>query len=197
VLPPVIGWGDPDLTTKSSKYYLGACYPPNEPSAFFKPVPLKEEYRYLLYAPRFRLPLFETVFHDSVITTHHWSNPSLKFPEVAAQAELLGLLYEVPPLYHLNREEFAKRKTELVHHYNFFPPLHRELALMSVTDFRWETADRLVQTVTFGNAIEITANFSESAVTNALLRLPALTLEVRWKDGARQPMRFQSVKTVR
>ncbi len=71
VMTPVIGWGDPDLKNRQSKYYLGGYYPPEQPQVFFKPVPLKEEYRYIYFEPRFRLPLFETVFHDSVVATHH------------------------------------------------------------------------------------------------------------------------------
>ena len=102
VMTPVIGWGDPDLSNKQSKYYLGAYYPPEEPQVFFKPVPLKEEHRYIYFEPRFRLPLFQTVFHDSVIATHHWSFASLKAQDQARTVELLELLYQVPPLYHLN-----------------------------------------------------------------------------------------------
>jgi len=195
VLTPVIGWGDPDLTAKSSKYYFGSYYPPNEPAVFFKPVPLKEGYRYLFYDVRFRLPLFETVFHDSVVATHHWSNPSMKFPEVAGDVELLELLYEVPPLYHLNRVEFAKRKAEIKRHYDFFSPLNRELAGMPMTDFRWKTENRLVQSVAFGNIAEITVNFSKSAYSNAQSQIPAGALQVSWKNGKREPMRFRPVKT--
>ena len=146
MLTPVIGWGDPDLTARNSKFFPGGYYPPGEPAVFFKPVPLKEKYRQLYYDPAVRLPLFETAFHDSVVATHHWSNPSLKFPEVAGTVELLELLYNVPPLYHLNRPVFAKEKADLKRHYDFFSPLHRELALQPLTDFRWLSEDKLVQT---------------------------------------------------
>jgi hypothetical protein len=63
VMTPVIGWGDPDLKNKQSKYYLGAYYPPEEPQVFFKPVPLKEEYRYIYFEPRFSQ---RTTFGDSI-----------------------------------------------------------------------------------------------------------------------------------
>ncbi|MGD0262307.1 MAG: glycoside hydrolase [Verrucomicrobiota bacterium] len=159
VLTPVIGWGDPDLNNKQSKYYLGAYYPPEEPQVFFKPVPLKEEYRYIYFEPRFRLPLFQTVFHDSVIATHHWSFASLKAKDQARTVELLELLYQVPPLYHLNVPEFQKRKAQIKRHYEFFSPLHRETALLPMTAFQWLTPDGAVQRTTFGDQIELVANF--------------------------------------
>ncbi len=162
VMTPVIGWGDPDLTGKQSKYYLGSYYPPDEPHVFFTPVPVKEEYRYIYFDPRFRLPLFETVFHDSVIATHHWSWPSLKTTDQAKTIELLELLYQVPPLYHLNVAEFQKRKQQLKRHYDFFSPLHRETALLPMTSFEWLTPDGAVQCAIFGDSIEIVANFTTS-----------------------------------
>jgi hypothetical protein len=159
VMTPVIGWGDPDLNNKQSKYYLGSYYPPDEPQVFFKPVPIKEEYRYIYFEPRFRLPLFQTVFHDSVIATHHWSFASLKAKDQAGTVELLELLYQVPPLYHLNVPEFQKRQAQIKRHYEFFSPLHRETALLPMTDFQWLTPDGTVQRTTFGNSIEMVANF--------------------------------------
>ena len=159
VMTPVIGWGDPDLKDKESKYYLGAYYPPDAPQVFFKPVPLKEEYRYIYFEPRFRLPLFQTVFHDSVVATHHWSFASLKTRDQAKIVELLELLYQVPPLYHLNVPEFQKRKAQLQRHYRFFSPLHRETALLPLTGFEWLTPDGTVQRTEFGNKVELVANF--------------------------------------
>jgi hypothetical protein len=159
VMTPVIGWGDPDLSNKQSKYYLGSYYPPEEPQVFFKPVPLKEEYRYIYFEPRFRLPLFQTVFHDSVIATHHWSFASLKTKDQARTMELLELLYQVPPLYHLNVPEFQKRKAQMKRHYEFFSPLHRETALLPMTGFQWLTPDGTVQRTAFGDSIEMVANF--------------------------------------
>jgi hypothetical protein len=159
VVTPVIGWGDPELSNKQSQYYLGAYYPPEEPQVFFKPVPLKEEYRYIYFEPRFRLPLFQTVFHDSVIATHHWSFASLKTKDQAGTVELLELLYQVPPLYHLNVPEFQKRKAQLKRHYEFFSPLHRETALLPMTGFQWLMPDATVQRTTFGDKIEMVANF--------------------------------------
>ncbi len=103
------------------------------------------------FEPEFRLPLFQTVFHDSVIATHHWSFASLKTKDCAKTVELLELLYQVPPLYHLNLAEFQKRKPQLKRHYDFFSPLHRETALLPLADFQWLTPDGTVRRATFGD----------------------------------------------
>lgn len=185
VLTPVIGWGDPDLTGKQSKYYLGAYYPPDEPQVFFKPVPLKEEHRYIYFDPRFRLPLFETVFHDSVIATHHWTFASLKARDEARTVELLELLYQVPPLYHLNVPEFQQRRAQIKRHYEFFSPLHRETALLPLTDFQWLTPNRAVQRTIFGSQIEVVANFGQAEFQYGGARLGGQSVLVKYRDSGK------------
>lgn len=185
VMTPVIGWGDPDLKDKSTKYFLGSYYPPNGPAVFLKPVPTKEEYRYIYFEPRFRLPLFQTVFHDSVVATHHWSAASGKFSDQARTVALLELLYNIPPLYHLNLEEFPKRKTQMKAHYDFFSPLHRDTALLPLTEFEWLTPDRLVQRTLFGDKIEMFANFRDADYLFEKTTIPARSILAQQRDSGK------------
>jgi hypothetical protein len=172
MLTPVIGWGDTDLKDKASPYYVGAYWPPDGPAIFTKQVPLKLAYKPFYYDPRYRLPLYQTVFHDSVIATHHWGNASLKFADQVRTVALLEQLYNVPPLYHLNLSEWKKHQGHILKHYAFFSPLHRELALQPMTGFEWLTDDRLVQRTTFGDGTTITVNFGDQPTSVAGVDLP-------------------------
>lgn len=178
VLTPVIGWGDPDMANSKSPFFVGRYYPPDGPQVFFRPVPLKEEYRRVYYDPKIRLPLFETVFHDSVVATHHWSFPSFKNRDDAAMVELLELLYQVPPLYHLNLAEFRLRREAIKRHYDFFSPLHRQTALLPLTDFRWLTPDHTVQATWFGSQFEMIANFGAIPFSQGTTNVPPGTVAV-------------------
>jgi hypothetical protein len=153
------------------------------------PVPIKEEYRYIYFEPRFRLPLFQTVFHDSVIATHHWSCGSLKSKDLAKTVELLELLYNVPPLYHLSIEEFQTRKQQIQRHYEFFSPLHRQLAESPMTDFQWLKPDHSVQMTTFGDTIDLVANFGRSDFQFQKLTVPFGSILAKWRDG-QKPLLF-------
>ena len=157
---PVIGWGDSDLSQhKSSHWYLGSWYPPEQPDVFFKPVPLKEPYRTIHFNPTTRLPLYQTVFHGSVITTHHWLFDSLKLVNVRQDNELAQLLYNVPPLYHLSGATLAERLPVMQRQDSFFRPLHERLGNQAMTAFSWLTHDRLVQQTTFADGTRLVANF--------------------------------------
>jgi hypothetical protein len=157
---PVIGWGDPDMSKNpKSPYYLGRWFPNEKPEVFFKTVPLKEPYRTVHFAPQTRLPLYQAVFHGSVITTHHWLFDSLKLSNVRAENELTQLLYNVPPLYHLSADTLKQRLPVIARQDGFFRPLHERLATEAMTDFHWLTEDRLVQQTTFADGTRLVANF--------------------------------------
>jgi hypothetical protein len=157
---PVIGWGDFDMgKNPKSPYYLGRWFPDEQPQVFFKSVPLKEPYRTVHFAPQTRLPLYQAVFHGSVITTHHWLFDSLKLSNVRAENELTQLLYNVPPLYHLSAQTLKQRLPVIARQDAFFRPLHERLATQAMTDFQWLTDDRLVQQTSFADGTRLVANF--------------------------------------
>ena len=169
---PVIGWGDPDMKSKTSPYYVGGYWPPEGPAVHIKQVPLKPNYLYHYYDPRFRLPLYQIVFHDSVVTTHHWGSGSLKFKNAIGTLALLELLYNVPPLYHLNIDEFSKHKAWIKRYYAFFSPLHKQIGGKVMTDFEWLSDDRQVQRTEFGNMVEMYANFGTEPFEHEGVAIP-------------------------
>lgn len=177
---PSFGWGDADLSDKKSPYYLGAYFPSDGPKVFVQQVPIKPEYEYLFYDPRFRLPLYETVFHDSVVSTNHWSCGSLKFKDVQDLVELTELLYQVPPVYHMNLDEFGKHGDAMKRHYAFFSPIHQELGVLPMTDFAWLTPDHMVQRTVFGDTAELVANFGERPFTCKALSIPPHSIMASW-----------------
>ena len=179
---PVIGWGDPDMKSKTSPYYVGGYWPPEGPAIHIKQVPLKSNYLYHYYDPRFRLPLYQIVFHDSVVTTNHWGSGSLKFENAIGTLALLELLYNVPPLYHLNMAEFSKHKAWVKRHYAFFSPLHRQIGGQPMTDFEWLREDKQIQRTVFGDTVEMFANFGTDAFEYNGLIIPERSVVARWTD---------------
>jgi hypothetical protein len=138
------------------------------------------------------LPLYQAAFHDSIITTHHWSAPSLKFKNVLVTNELLELLYGVPPLYHLNPEELTLHKKVILEHYKFFSPNYRKLAEQPLTDFAWLTADHSVQKTEFGQEAVVIANSSTTPYTYRGHSVPAQGVLLLWQKTG-QALTYRSV----
>ena len=154
------GWRDPDMrTNRASPYFLGRWYPSYQPEVFFKPAAIEPKYRALYFDPARRLPLFHAAFHDSVITTHHWTLDSLKFAETRVTTELLQQLYNVPPLVNLSLDSLPLRLPVLQRLDAFFRPLHQRLWNQALTGFRWLDEAGLVQETRFADGTRIVANF--------------------------------------
>jgi hypothetical protein len=192
---PVIAWGDPDMGSgprknKQSPYYLGNWYPGDEPSVFFKPVPLKALYRTVYFDPAYRLPLYQAVFHDSIITTHHWSFDNLKLSNVHSDNELAQLLYNVPPLYHLSAASLQTRLPSMKRQDAFFRPLHQALATQALTGWRALSPDKRLQQTTFADGTRLIANFADETRETDGDRYDAHSVTAIRPDGTR--MRYLS-----
>ena len=95
------------------------------------------------------------------------------------QREATELLYNVPPLYHLNLAEWKKHNGFITKQYAFFSPLHRKGALLPMTKFAWLTDDRQVQQTQFGDELQLTANFGDKPFTIDDAPIPAMGVRVK------------------
>ncbi|MFJ9498222.1 glycoside hydrolase [Brevibacillus centrosporus] len=162
---PVIKWADPDMReNKTSPYYVGGYWSPagEIPQRYSKQVPIKEVYRHVYIDPAYSLPLFKLVYNDSVITTHHWEWDSLKIKGEVGTRMLSELLYNVPPLYHIDDKAWEANKELITTHLKVWSPLHQKAVQRAMTDFAILTEDRLVQRTSFGADLQVIANFSAS-----------------------------------
>lgn len=178
------GWRDPQMRReRDSPYYLGAWAPEHQPAFFFKQSRLKPRYQQLYFNPARRLPLLQAAFHDSVVSTHHWTLDSLKFRESRSTTELLQQLYNVPPLLNLSVATAPSRIAYLRQLDAFFRPVHEHLFDQALTDFRWRDAAGQVQQTTFADGSVIVANFSDQPRQVDGRPLPARSATARLADG--------------
>lgn len=71
------------------------------------------------------MPLYQVVFHDELISSHHWHSDSLKFSNVKAVRDLRSMLFNTPAMVHLSRDETHKnsaRIEQLKHYQQGFLP---------------------------------------------------------------------------
>jgi hypothetical protein len=164
------------------KIHFGTWWPNSTPNVLFKAYNAPTEFIHTSYDPRYRLPLYEAVFHDSVISTDRWELNELKIPAIMQTKALLQNLYNIPPIWVLNKENLAENKNYFVAYYQFFSPLHQIVGLEPLTQFKWLTTDRLVQETQFGNYLILTANFSKKKYRD----IEVGCIQAKWKeDGSK------------
>ena len=185
--PCIASWDDEDMRDPDSEYFPGRYWPPYEPEIHFKQVPLKQGFYHLYIDPRFKLPLYEAVFHDSVIAIPR-DGGTRKFTNAQSTLELCHLLYQTPPFYHLSLQSGEAILDEARPLYRVFRATHEHSIDYPVADFAYLTDDRLVQRSVFGT-LQITANFRDTSVMIDGQTIPAMSAvlkngEERWEYSA-------------
>ncbi|MEU8682463.1 glycoside hydrolase [Streptomyces sp. NPDC048611] len=142
----------------------GGYYPEKAPGIFFKPVKLPAELATAMYDPTYRVPLYETALHGSLVNAERWELSYDKLPDQKTGRALLAMLYNTPLNYVLDGPTLEKNGPELARLQKYFSPLHRAAGTEQLTSFRWLTGDRSVQRTVFGGgALTVTANFGSRA----------------------------------
>ncbi|CAM5235848.1 hypothetical protein SXANM310S_04558 [Streptomyces xanthochromogenes] len=154
----------------------GGYMPQGAPDTFFKPVRVGDftpEHRAAvadalkaMYDPAYRVPLYETALHGSLINVERWELPFGKLPEEKTTRALLAMLYNTPLNFVLSDKD--RNDTQNVHELavlqRYFAPLHRAAGTKELTSFDWLTSDRTVQRTVFGDGtLTVTANFGSAA----------------------------------
>ncbi|MEJ8647942.1 glycoside hydrolase [Streptomyces sp. MS1.AVA.3] len=142
----------------------GGYFPEKAPGAFFKPVQLPADVATAMYDPKYRVPLYETALHGSLVNAERWELSYEKLPAQKTTRALLAMLYNTPLNYVLDGPTIDRNGPELAALQKYFSPLHRAAGTEKMTSFRWLTGDRTVQRTVFGNGkLTVTANFGSKA----------------------------------
>ncbi|AYF78521.1 hypothetical protein D7D52_37120 [Nocardia yunnanensis] len=138
----------------------GRWYPDSAPKFFFQPVELPADLVTAMFDPVYRVPLYETVLHDSLINADRWELSYDKLPQQRTMRALTAILNNTPLNFVLDRATLTEHGAEMARLQQYFAPLHERAATLPMTDFRWLTDDHLVQRSVFGDGeLNVTANF--------------------------------------
>jgi hypothetical protein len=108
---------------------------------------------------KYRLPLWELVYHDCVVAQWYWGDYNNKLPALWDKRDLFNLLYGTPPMFMFNREFWQQNKERFAQSYKDICPVVRDVGYAEMTDHRFLTPDRDVQQTQFANGVTITVNF--------------------------------------
>ena len=115
--------------------------------------------------PATRVPFWEMVFHDCVVSTWYWTDYNNKFTRDWWRHDLLNAVTGTPPMYLFTKPVFEAIQTQLATSVRVTTPVARATFGVPMTDYRWLTPDRLVQQSTFANGVRVTVNFGERPFT--------------------------------
>ncbi|QWI73231.1 hypothetical protein ER45_029260 (plasmid) [Bacillus mycoides] len=156
---------DSDMKDKKSPYYIGGYKftTPNGavPELNGKNILIKPIYKNIYNNPVYSIPLYKLVYNESVVTTHHWGWGSFRIKDEIGNRMIAELLYNVPPLYNIDKNTWDKDKSTITSYLKVWAPFHQKAITKSMSGFEVLSPDRQVQCTTFGEDMKVIANFSD------------------------------------
>jgi hypothetical protein len=126
---------------------------------FIKEVP--QPVKQFQVGQKYRLPLWELVFHDCVVSYWYWADYNNKIPALWDKLDLFNILYGTPPMFMFDRSIWNANKRHFVRSYKNICTVARSVGYAEMTNHRFLTPDRNVQQTEFANGISVTVNFSD------------------------------------
>jgi hypothetical protein len=113
-----------------------------------------------------RVPLWELVFHDCVVSTWYWGDSSdwlLKAaPEITPKKDAFNILYGTMPMMWADREgSWHTAREQFLRTYRNVCKLHEAVAMTEMLSHEFLTPDRAVQRTRFSDGSTVIVNFGE------------------------------------
>jgi hypothetical protein len=120
-----------------------------------------------------RVPLWELVFHDCIVSTWYWGDASdwllQAAPEVTPKKDAFNILYGTIPLLWANREgSWHAARDVFLRTYRNTCKLHEVIAGTEMLSHEFVTPDRAVQRTKFSDGTTVIVNFGEKPYTAQL-----------------------------
>jgi len=112
---------------------------------------------------KYRLPLWELVYHDCVVAQWYWGDYNNKLPAIWDKRDLFNILYGTPPMFMFTLQVWNQNKDRFVRSYKDVCEVARAVGYSEMTDHRFLTPDRNVQQTSFANGTTITVNFGNES----------------------------------
>jgi hypothetical protein len=109
----------------------------------------------------YRIPLWELVYHDCVVSQWYWGDYNNKAPEVWPRRDLFNTLYATPPMYMFNKDTWSNQKQRFASSYQQICPLARRLGYDEMLSHEFVTPDHSVQRTLWKSGAEVVVNFGD------------------------------------
>ena len=121
--------------------------------------------RYEVYGvgPKYRVPLWDLVFHDCITTTWYWGD-STDFlikaaPEITPRKDAFNVLHASMPMYWINKEGLWKNdRNAFLRSYFHATKVHEAIGMEEMTAHYFLNSERTVQMTSFADGTDIIVN---------------------------------------
>lgn len=109
-----------------------------------------------------RVPLYELVYHDSIVTSWRWEDCNHHSPEIWWKKDLFNILYGTAPLWSIDQERWDSFKATFIESYSNICPWLQQICYDELISHRFVSKDRKVQETSFSSGRRAVVNFGDT-----------------------------------
>ena len=113
--------------------------------------------------PDRRVPLWQLVYHDCMMTFPYWGDSTESAPKHTNRRVLFACLFGCPPLYSFSVKDYEALKPAILDSYKRIGEIHSKVATLKMTDYEILSDDYMLQRSVFGDKYQVVVNFSDTA----------------------------------
>lgn len=155
----------PDRNKKGSIYYVGDWSNPSNPSIMVGEYVADKAYLKWAINEKIRVPLYQLVYHDAIVTTWRWDDNSHNMPEIWWKKDLFNILYGTAPVWCLDRARWKKFKQTFIESYKNVGPWLEQIGYDEMINHQFLTDDHTVQETEFSSGKKVVVNFGYAEVS--------------------------------
>ena len=142
--------------------YMPGIYASN----FKKKFTLNEEYRHFNLNERVRIPLFELVWHDALVSTWRWNFTPDRYQDTFwwDKHDLMNVMTGTMPIFVLDDETLRERGARMMQTYRDVCRLNETTGWQEMIEHKFLTPDRTVHLVRYANGVTVIINFDREQI---------------------------------
>jgi hypothetical protein len=113
--------------------------------------------------PYYRIPLFELVYHDCIVSYWYWGDSSNRLPDFWDVRDLYNVLYGTGPLWVLDYDVWKAHKERFIRSYQTATTVARETGYSEMLNHQFLTGDHTVQYSEFADGTIVWVNFGDKS----------------------------------
>ncbi|HLN72978.1 MAG TPA: glycoside hydrolase [Prolixibacteraceae bacterium] len=155
-------WWGSGIEKKGTIYYTGDWSSNPRPTQMIGTRVANDTYLKYSINEYTRVPLYELVYHDAIVTSWRWEDGNHHTPELWWKKDLFNILYGTAPLWNLDRNRWEEYKYTFVESYKNICPWLQQIGYDEMISHRFVTTDHTVQETVFSSGKRVVVNFGMS-----------------------------------
>ncbi|MFC2089881.1 glycoside hydrolase [Bacteroidota bacterium] len=152
-------WWGSGIENRGTIYYTGNWNSNPRPSIMTGSRTANDTYLKYSINEYTRVPLYELVYHDAVVTSWRWEDGNHHTPEIWWKKDLFNILYGTAPLWSIDRERWEAYKFTFIDSYKNIGPWLEQIGYDEMISHRFISDDHKVQESVFSSGKRVVVNF--------------------------------------